>query len=341
MGWKQSQSFDNSKRISRTIVVITPPQDFTIDNGNRKQSQSFNGLIMSFKSIKKKLDERIDILNTTCKTTVPYLNIEIKSSDTKNVDITELDSKDNYRMITVMSPNVSYVLNAEKFNKSNISHLIQINVNDASSTLNENINACYTVDEKDLIDIMVDILLDIAMYHSWFYNDSKDTDINFRRQISIKKVDFIKSLKPECTFKHSFSPEKDTYCCFALACYDEDNKFNYEKYEKLWSLFVRDFITDNSYSNNFKDNISAFKMSKQLSIKKLERQYEELSSGKYLLLVTHRKPRYRKLKAQIFAEMGFSKDSDWKTGRTKFLKFSEYSRIARWYPYVSLYIVNK
>lgn len=334
--WSQAKSIDNSKKISRTVVVVLPHQNFHLDAKTRKKSQTYSGIFMALDKIKMNLDDRIDILNSRCEISVPYLNIKVISADRDENDTSVIELKESYRMITVLAPNVEYVLNAEECEESNISHLIQININSQLNVRTNLINAYYNVQEEDVVNIITDILLDIAMYHSWFFGDKeKDEDINFRKEISKKKVEYIST--KGFAMKYGEPKLEDTYCCFAAACYN-NNDFNYDMYETLWKEFVKKYIEKQTQHNTIEEQLKSFKNSKQISEKKVKNQYKELDDGKYLLIVTRREPHYGKIKKQICTKMGLPK---WKNGKTKFVKYADYINVARWYPYVALYIVNK
>lgn len=341
----QSHLISSSHKLMRKVVVVLPQQDFALSAKGRSKAQSFNAYTMTLAGkVKNILDNHIDKLNSMIDVCVPYIRIELVrfSNDNPNI-LSDEERCGSFRLITIFSEKTTYSLDESKYYNEDISHLIQINIDFDSESQKELINACYTVNKESLANRIADILLDIAMYHSWFDEENElfnAKDLTFRRNFSKEKVKYICEHNEEYNNLIKDCKPTDTYYCFAFACYDKNGNFDYQKYEKIWKTFVKQYITEPTNGGTIEQQIASLKIKGQLSISKIKKSYDQLPKGKHLLLVSRKEPKNHKIRRQVFSLMKFT-DTGWKTNRFRFYPLKDYDRIARCIPFIQVSIIKK
>ena len=143
-------------------------------------------LVLSLRNnLQKQLNNRINTLNQVCGAVIPQIRIELLPNP---ADIAE---SGDLRIIVSTNAAASYIITAEYFDSAKISHIVEVDLVHYEATVRakQNVNAVYAVPSiKAVESICVDILTDIAMYHSWGSFTSPKNDLAFRREFSQKKL---------------------------------------------------------------------------------------------------------------------------------------------------------
>lgn len=199
----------------------------------------------------------------------------------------------------------------------------------------------FPVNNKELIMLVEDIVLDTQMFYFWGHeNEYYDT---ISRQIFSKmKVEFLRGKKYS---SYLGGIEDADYISIAAFCRN-DGKTDFIKYKALWEEF-NSYINENKMSQsrvvkemlvlNCKTicllNVHHPK-GRQISTKKVEVILRRLPKGKYILVRTEKKPRKYTLRKVILNAFGLKK---WKIGRIKIIPLKYRFTYQKMIPYVSVY----
>lgn len=153
-------------------------------------------LVLSLRNnLQKQLNNRINTLNQVCGAVIPQIRIELLPNP---ADIAE---SGDLRIIVSTNAAASYIITAEYFDSAKISHIVEVDLVHYEATVRakQNVNAVYAVPSiKAVESICVDILTDIAMYHSW------------GSFATVYKGNIIKNLIMDCQSYTKYRPNETT-----------------------------------------------------------------------------------------------------------------------------------
>ena len=306
--------------IHRAVVSI---------RGSRSELKKQTRVVLSLEShLQKKLDERINNLNVRCFAVIPRIKVDIVSNPVEEY------ANDNLRIIISTTTKNIFSLSDTAYEASEISHLLEIDFTSESNfSFRRNINAVYKTNNIETVQTMiVDLMSDIAMYHSWKI-DSGENSLNFRRNISNEKAAFAAQ-------NNLFEPNgasklwrgNPDYFSFAFACH-KNGDFDYDLYENIWVQFVQPHILEESLeAKTVQEQVQFFAKVGQLSIRKVQRLFDEYPEpGPYILMMMAKKPRRHDEARRIIEYFGRTR---WKNGTIKIVPISKYNDVARFYPAV-------
>jgi hypothetical protein len=226
--------------------------------------------------------------------------------------------------------------------KYGISHLIAIRITQDLSDVGVHASPQTTTIRADIKEVnwlIHDVLLDIAMFHSFPHVErAAGQSLLSRIDFSLKKVQFANERQLRSTY--GVLPDTNAlYFSFAAACRRRNGFLDLERYEALWAEFAQRFVDDEPFEGDplldpLTQIFTRHKHSGELSRKSIEATVKKLVSGPYLLMTTHRRPnqlRTREAVAQLFGA------SHWQGMLWKVIPFEAYPQYARFYPHVTFF----
>lgn len=317
---------NNNKNVIRRVVVAI--------RGSHSELKKQTQVVLSLEShLQKKLDDRINDLNRYCFAVIPRIKVDIIPNPVQE------HADENLRIIVSTTTKEIFALTDGDYEANEISHVIEIdftNDNETSVSGRQNINAVYKANSVEVVQSMIiDLMTDIAMYHSWEIEPDED-ELTFRRQISQEKLMFAqKNNLLGVKGANKLWSGKPDYFSFAFACHDKEG-FDYVKYENIWMRFVRPYIVKEQVVNKtIEEQVKFFSEVGQISMKKVQRLYnEQPESGPYILMMMRKKPRRNDDTRCVLDYFGKER---WKNGTIKIVPMSKYGEVARFYPAVSMY----
>lgn len=312
------------------------------------ERKKMTGLYLRLLSLGLKLDECIANINIDCDLNMPYIRSKISKVENTvgyELNLAEFDDISTPRIVVEVNEIEELNVSEDLIEEKDISHLICITLNDQYTAKSSSlVNETYCVDEKDVEDVIRDILLDIAAFHSWDIEETRFKNLLYRRDISAKKSEYARRRG----LKSRYKPDGDfgRYFSFASACYDKDNKFDIQRFNEIWEDFMKSILIESPElavsrkKDNLAEQLKYYSKKKNVSIKRLESMFDNLQNGSYILLRTEKEPKKNpRCRRQLMTSFGMS--TGWKTGKLKFVKMEEYHDVVRWYPYVSLFKIVK
>ena len=133
-------------------------------------------------------------------------------------------------------------------NNDSNSHILNILIKEEENqiTISDlSYGAQIVIDEKDFVNTLIDILLDIIMFNS--YSFLKELNIENKRLFSQQKYDLFIDKKLECFYEYSTSTGKLFYYCLAFSAHDSNGAFNKEKYIQLWKMMIDGFYPNKKH----------------------------------------------------------------------------------------------
>lgn len=317
----------NSKNILyRTAIILR--------NSNREVNTQTQLVLSLHNDLQKKLNNRIHELNQFCTVVIPQIKVKLTPNPA------EIDKTVDLRIVISTNADAPYDITTAYFNKAQLSHIVEVDLScDASHVYTRpNVNAIYAASSIATIeDFCVDVLTDIAMYHSWGSFTPPANDLAFRRELSDKKLDYA--------YEHNLSiPESvkqtahgtPSYYSFAFSCHNESGGFDCQKYEALWTDFLRPYIIAVPPNDAFLVNqLSKFTKNQQLAHRKIELEYKKNETpGPYIMLMMQHRPKQNLETERILNLFGRSR---WKNGTVKLVPLSAYKTVARYSPYLAFF----
>lgn len=316
---------NNSKNVIRRVVVVI--------RGSHSELKKQTQVVLTLEShLQKMLDNRINNLNRYCFAVIPRIKVDIVPNPVPGY------TKENLRIVVSTTTKDVFSLTDADYESSGISHVVEIDFTDeASVSERQHINAVYKATNVELIqNIIVDLMTDIAMYHSWEIRPNEEDDLTFRRKISQEKLMYARknNLLGVKGADKLWSGNPD-YFSFAFACHDQED-FDYLTYEEIWTQFVKPHIVKEQVVNKtIEEQVKFFAEVGQMSMKKVQKLYDEYpESGPYILMMMRQKPRRNDDTKYVVDYFGKKK---WKNGTIKIVPMSMYEKVARFYPAVSMY----
>lgn len=204
---------------------------------------------------------------------------------------------------------------------------------------------------KLVFSIIEDIILDIAMFNSFVLDKKKLTDLDFKIDISERKVQFANKLN--LPNEYGIQIENIHYFSFASACRNGQS-FNINKYIEIWTEFSNQFLSNGVKEtvelsstplkntndrvvislNDVKEIFRNFKEKGQIPMKDICREINTLSNGSYLLIRIAQKCNRKKQAASVLT---YFKGSSYRIGKWRIVPFSEYDKIKRYSPFISIF----
>ena len=323
----------NCNTIKRTIIV---------SKTDAVHGKFQTGVVCALRNVEHRLEKRINDLNEKCDSIIPFISINIEN----NVHF--LESGKGIRVIAAPRNISDYSVDPEFYEESDISHLIEIVVAPRSATVinKDYINTVYAVSSlHELEEMVLDIMTDIAMFHSWPYLHSRGDDLEFCRGISSAKVEYANN--HYLRMPEGILSTNSSYCSFAYSC-SENGIFDCEQYEQIWRSFVGQFIIEESSDDivapSIEDQLKAFTKIGHTSINKIKKKYDALpTKGPHILMVMTSMPKRNREAERILNYFGKSTATNnrWKNGSIKIVPLDRYPEIARFHPYVALYKIVK
>lgn len=300
---------DNIKKsdIVRELTFALKPQNK--DTFNRKMtSEVCNKFDNLNKNISKRLNKIIEIAPftplriTVIKSTPSY---PFLSEGTVDV-LSNINDVDSLRIIINFEPYNADVM-TKKILAQNISHLVEISFlpENCESEINQEGSSCATVYVSSCLDkafkIIEDVMLDIVMYNS-LIAPNYDSTIEAKRAFSQMKIDFINKLKLHSedwnTNKHK------GYIAIAGYFWNKDY-FDYAEYINCWLRIKKELFQEDEIVpviSSLREQLKRYVDVGELSIRRVEKLFEQLPKGEYLLVRLFKVPK-RKMKQEVMLHL--------------------------------------
>lgn len=272
---------------------------------------------------------------------------QLKIEDIVNVKPLILDSAENCDSNLRL-----YIYKAKNCNTGSIqtkdfSHALQVSLGNGEDrsdwvAADEEFSAkVFPGNEKKLIFLIEDIVLDIQMFYYFGY-DKSVVELHLKREFSKQKVDFLIGKKMKSYLGSIIDSD---YVSFASFCRMDNGKLDFDLYVDLWKEF-NIFIKNNKAimtlaskhiysSKDIKNILKEHPKGGQLSLNKIQRLLCSKPEGKYILIRTEKKPKYFRQRRII--ENRFGMAEKWKTGKLKIVDYKYRYTFQKMEPYVSLY----
>lgn len=330
-------------KLERDVLIV-----YKSNRDDVLERKKLTGLQLRLSSSDRKTDEFVANINIDCDLNMPYIRSKISKVENPvgyELDLAEIDDISTPRIVVEVNEIRALNVSEDLIEAKDISHLICITLNDQNTArISSLVNETYCVNENDVEDVIRDILLDIAAFHSWDIEETQFKNLLCRRDISARKSEYARSRG----LKSRYKPDGDfgRYFSFASACYDADDKFDIQRFNEIWEDFMKSILIESPElaasrkKDTLADQLKYYSKKKNVSIKRLESMFENLQNGSYILLRTEKEPKKNpRCRRQLMTFFGMS--AGWKTGKLKFVKMEEYHDVVRWYPYVSLWKIVK
>lgn len=270
-------------------------------------------------TINDKLNQIIyNIKKLTKVSDLPNVSIEIQKTNNENIDIS-----DGICRIIFYNDN-TYTVQFD--DKSTVSHFVESTYSETAinewQPSNNFVKKCFhSID--DVIKIIIDVMLDIVVFHWKFHEDTCSLS---KRDFSLEKVKYYNIALYNTGVKYVSFAEK-----FSIETME-----GLKLYLNYWNEFIDYINSRNIICNSIVDNCSAYEiLSKyknlgQISIRKFQKLIDNRNSGQYILVRTIRKPKSPKLRKKILCLFGKRK---WRNGLIKvveekhkvtYLKYNKY-----------------
>jgi hypothetical protein len=338
---KKSVHRDETRRLSRSIVCILTPKPQTTDTVRREQTT----INIAKNRARDLLSSSIEELSVLTDQILPVVTLEMPNYFRESADFPKGLSQGAELTGSVrgcvLQIDVSDSESSTVRSELGISHLVAIqigprdggwkNPNGLSSVVVE------TTAEK-LAFLIHDIVLDIAMFHSWPYLNESYPSTEDRIEFSKRKSAFAvrKSLGSY------YGPIKDSsieYFSFAAHC-REPGTFQYMKFRDLWNEFITSELqTQPPPPLGLMDDpvhyiLGFHHQAGQISRTKLSRKVGRLKAGTYLFLMTRKRPARRLIRSRLAREFG---RKNYRQGLWKIVPFGPDVPHVAILPFVSLF----
>lgn len=284
-------------------LVITAESD--------KDFRFFDSLMVDINHNLNKILQDINL--KTLNRSVPYMTLCVQHSGK-----VEKDSRvfvRNYETSPAFIKNVKAQLGTDIY----LSHSIELLVAEGYNVIDRSeVSDVEIVVSKEFVKgAIIDIALDIAMFHS--YSFLRDLDFNERRRFSKRKFEFSR----EQGIPSFYECENGDLPYFSLAFLARKSKdeFNVRQYIHFWEEFIRQYFPGYSHVESSME----VQIQKHVDFEELPKdilqRLEDKPAGAYLILRTNT-DRTENLQPQIFSLFGIPK---YRKGRIKIVEISKYS----------------
>lgn len=336
----------DKRRLSRVIILARLPRELR----NKVADKTARKLFSLNRDLKILLEEStrtiwIDEHKHVVRAITP--DIYFRDGDRTDLEVYLPDrKKDKTRAVL----DLVRLVECEKdvLEKNHISHLISIVPGGNKTVWKEGRHPCNIMVHLPLQKVSVllhDILLDIAMFHS-FPNLSMNYVKTLENQEEFAKLKFQYAKQKNLNNYFGKLPENESgYLSFASLCRSTSG-INFNNYIKLWNDFIcslaitdtEQHILDKSTKEIVEDIKNNHKYGKQFSLKKLEKEIDSLTSGTYALISTDVRPKRKTDRKKISALMG---SPNWRNNRWRIKPFPEIHWYLRYCPFLAFYKFTK
>lgn len=179
-----------------------------------------------------------------------------------------------------------------------------------------NFDAEIVVADEYIECVIIDILLDIAMFNS--YSFLKEKSLEWKHSFGFKKYSFFKSNALNCFYECKTT--KSLYYSLAFSARNSKDDFNVEEYINLWNRFISE-----NFSNSIHKEKSILEQLKQhVDYNELPanlyKRFNKKTAGAYLVLRTN-KERSEDLQPFICSLFGIKK---YEKGKIKIVPIDEF-----------------
>jgi hypothetical protein len=352
---KSTSLIDSQKSQDTKVVTFVIPSLI----GNNELDKLRVSLVAGVSNLSEKLHQKLQRLSTMGLTMRKISVRPSKPLETNNINII-IDSiglSNNLRIIVNIS---NYFLEKDDEINANISHLVEVTINNNEIGWYNSvspINAKVYVDNKDdVLSLIEDVLLDIAMYYNYIENINEG-DILSGLDFSKKKVEFI--IKNKYNSKYGPIHPGSDYISLASLSYNK-NSFSYSNYIKLWDNLIK-FIYPDIASKSIvmeRDEYLIEQLKKhneygQLPLKRILKICRDLEAGSYILVRTKKNPSTNIKKSQMIpffkgpSKFNYlknkvrthykKKENAWRLGKVNILPFSDYTKVDKYSEWISIF----
>lgn len=277
--------FFNNNSLSRYIFVWS--NEFNdINDQLMKISDEVNRIVqnLSFKIIGRQ---------------IPFISLySIKSAE-------KINEMDKVRVFLKGIDNEYWVYPEMKEKREDISHLLEVQITAEYRQItfsNLFCDAKLVLDYKFFYIAAVDLFLDLIMFHS--YSFLRNMSIGERKRFSLLKYQFYIDNGLECYFDHDDEDEL-LYYSLAFSAHRKNGDLDIDKYLMLWDKFMQTYYKECIHiENSCEEQLEAHRNIKQIKKDAILTELDMKPAGDYLLLLTNRKVKDSKKRAQIEAIFG-------------------------------------
>jgi len=354
----QKRRLKNQKHFKEPIIrrctIITSSSEEETD-------ETFNNRIYLTAAIKNdiviKLEQKLmDIQN------VGYFPKQLKfgftTPDTPNIDNSKASlqnllinfNPDHVETLRVIINFSAKGLNSEYdtkgLNNNGISHLVEIiiqegGISDNLSKDNFITRVIVKYSKPQIINILLDTLLDISMYHTFITPHISTDSFDHKHSFSYFKVEF--AAKNNIQAKPWDSEAKGNYLSLASSCWEKKG-FNCKKYVELWDKLSNEYLVSISKSVNFKPitlQLKSHPFYGELSISSILKKLNNQKTGTYLLLRTEKRPNSKKQIREIKIYFPDMDEKKWHKGIIAIAKPEKLMLLKRYEKWISIFkIIN-
>ena len=339
-------NFSSLNSIKKSGVVREVTFAFKPNNAAQDLRRFKRDFCNLFSKVNKNIQDKLEHISMN--TTLIPTKIEVKFTDPAVPDFQEniseiFDSIYNCSKLRVLI-NFEHIdshgLNELLDKDSNISHLIELSfVDHFANDLNQYNSPSSTIyvnSSEKAVNIVEDIMLDIAMYYTVF-TDNMIENIEFRKKFSHHKINEIKKRKLNSKI---WNLDKDFGYISIASYFRNKREFNFEEYINTWESIGNEL---NIYEQNAKsvDIMSQLKNHTEigeLPIKSIVRAYDNLLLGEHILVRLIKIPVKKKSQRSLITLFG---GKVLKRGRWKFIPKADLSYFERFDVNVSIFKIMK
>lgn len=336
----------DKRKLSRVIILARLPREI--------HNKSTDKIVTKFYSlnrdVKKMLEKSIDsIWLDENKHAVRDIKYEVFFRDGDKTDLeVYLPERNKEKTRAILDFVKINECDKDVLEKNNISHLVTVKPGASKATWEKGSHPCHAIVSlpvRMVSELLHDILLDIAMFHSY-----PELSINFTTKIENQskfvkmKFDFLQ--RKQLTNYFGALPDAECgYVNFASACRTNEG-VGYNKYINLWNEFIYSIVSGNKTNSKeitsekaiLDDIVRNHKYGKQFSVKKLEAEISSLDPGIYALISTDVRPNRKEDRKKVSALMG---SPNWRNNRWRIKPFSEISWYLKYCPFLAFYKFTK
>lgn len=325
----------NKQSLHRNILLILQPREKTTEQIRSMQSK----LLHTERKVNSLLEESIEKLSTATEHIIPSVKVMVlprygdKQNLTAYLNHDQVSQPKDTRGVVYTVDIIDDGSSSLK-NELKISHLVGIKVSKRNGVWSPGVgfmSATVETTLEKLPSLIHDIMLDVAMYHSWLDSEEED-NYQKRAEFSAQKAQFALDHK----LKGAYGVPNKFVLYFPLASHcREGNIFRYLDYEALWKeLMSEDVLSNQAQSVELSGSVAEIydrlrrfhRDAGMLSLRRISTAIQNLSSGTYLLITTRRKPTNKKLRISVGNLLGASV---WRKRLWRISPFSELGNYSR------------
>ncbi|MEA2558839.1 MAG: hypothetical protein QOH06_343 [Acidobacteriota bacterium] len=335
-------SGEKASTTRRALLLLPHEQEPEADKGLLK---AIDRLYSERSKIQQTLEETLEKIEEATDLIFPRFKIDLRRKTVKRGDVKaafeDLEEKATIRLVadfTSASPDSTALELAVE--TAGVSHVVTfIDAKKmhgwAAGAGASDANVKTSLDRLSLL--VTDIVLDIAMFHSWPFLRETRLTLKDKRAFSAKKVQFAKE-RNLTSFYGRIDFEGLQYFCLA-SCVRRGTTFSSadcKNYEELWRDFLRDeivgpIVSVGSVEREMERISRSHVRGGQISRRKLSESIASLGKGDYVLMIAARRPKGDKEYRRLLAAF---RRSSWKTNAWVIEPLVEIGRYIRFHPFV-------